>query len=399
MTRSEVVSQFCSITGAPEHVAEHVLEAHEWDLNSSVEFYLESGGVGHGNGSLGGVGEAETAEPRPPIFSATTAPRSSPIHIDDEDVVEDDVVMNEMATTLGRRYATRRHVEDIVEEVEDLEDSEGSGDGAMVIDGEERRRSSRRRTTSIPATLNRQVSQRTRRRRNRVDYREPSLVIDDDDESDGNGDVNIERNGEDVALPDDVDFEEQKMLLAALTGETYEGPLPYSASPGPHWTQRNRVLSPGAIERAELREQQDADYHESLRADQLKEEALARQRQQEELAQQEAEEAARRLQQSLALKEASLPDEPSPEADDTVQLVIRLPEGGKLKRRFRTSHQLQSVFDFVDVFAGQTVGIEPGKYNLVSQFPRRVFKSGERQSLLDANLVHKNEALFLELLS
>jgi hypothetical protein len=395
MARSEVVLQFCAITGASEHVAEHVLEAHEWDLNSSVEFYLESGGVGHGNGSLGGLGASEATEPRPPIFSATTAPRSSPINIDDEDVVEDDVVMNEMATTLGRRYATRRHVEDIVEEVEDS--SEGSGDGAMVIDGEERRRSSRRRTTSIPTTINRQVNQRTRRRRNRVDYREPSLVIDD--ESDGNGDGDIERNGEDVALPDDVDFEEQKMLLAALTGETYEGPLPYSTLPGPHWTQRNRVLSPGALERAELREQQDADYHESLRADQLKEEALARQRQQEELAQQEAEEAARRMQESLALKEASLPDEPSPEAEDAVQLVVRLPEGGKLKRRFRTSHQLQSVFDFVDVFAGQTVGIEPGKYNLVSQFPRRVFKSGERQSLLDANLVHKNEALFLELLS
>lgn len=398
MARSHVISQFCAVTGAPEHVAEHVLEAHAWDLNSSVEFYLESGGVGHGHGNVvceapsGTLCTSAPLQTGSPILSAATAPRSSPIQVDEEDVVEDDVVMNEMATTLGRQYATRRHVEDIIED-RDLEDSsDGSGGGEMVIDGEEGpRRSSRRRTTSIPSTLNRQVNRRTRRQRNRVDYRETSIIVDDDADDD-----DIE-GANDIKLPKDVDLEEQKMLLAALTGETYEGPLPLFS--GLHGDHSSRMLSPGAIERAELREQQDADYHESLLADQLKEQALAEEKRQSELAQQHAEEAAKRLQESLALKEASLPDEPPTEVDDAIQLVIRLPEGGRLSRRFRTSHQLQSVFDFVDVFAGQNVGIEPGKYNLVSQFPRRVFKYGDRQTLLDANLVQKNEALFLELLS
>ena len=134
---------FCSITEAPRHVAgrvalsrcsrrcanllatrpghhhgllvpgvkpseplcptEHVLDAHHWDLNNSVAFYLESGGVGHGLGpgaagqeqQLGAAGwpEAEPApaiveevEDEPPPARATLAaaaarPSSHPIEV------------------------------------------------------------------------------------------------------------------------------------------------------------------------------------------------------------------------------------------------------------------------------------------------------------------------------
>ena len=55
----------------------------------------------------------------------------------------------------------------------------------------------------------------------------------------------------------------------------------------------------------------------------------------------------------------------------------------------------QAVFAFVDV---ETRGSElrPGSYALVMQYPRRVFSEGQGGTLADANLVHKQEALFVE---
>lgn len=48
----ELVDQFVTITSSSRHVAEHVLEAHAWDLDLSIDFYLDSGGVGHGQESI-----------------------------------------------------------------------------------------------------------------------------------------------------------------------------------------------------------------------------------------------------------------------------------------------------------------------------------------------------------
>lgn len=45
---SELVDSFVAITGAPAHVAEHMLEAYGFDIDAAVNFYLESGGIGHG---------------------------------------------------------------------------------------------------------------------------------------------------------------------------------------------------------------------------------------------------------------------------------------------------------------------------------------------------------------
>jgi UBA-like domain len=38
---SELVAQFCAITGAAPHVAENYLLAHEHDLERSVDFYFQ----------------------------------------------------------------------------------------------------------------------------------------------------------------------------------------------------------------------------------------------------------------------------------------------------------------------------------------------------------------------
>ena len=40
------IATFQAITGADHETAEHVLEAHGWDLNRGVNFYMESSSVG-----------------------------------------------------------------------------------------------------------------------------------------------------------------------------------------------------------------------------------------------------------------------------------------------------------------------------------------------------------------
>lgn len=138
------------------------------------------------------------------------------------------------------------------------------------------------------------------------------------------------------------------MLMAALTGEAYLGRIPdFGTDP----RYRPRELSPGGMERERLRQEQDAAYEESLLMDKHKEEEEERLRRAAERAAaaaaaeearkaREAEEAAAALERSLAEKEASLPPEPGPEEGDAVVLVVRLPKGGRLSRRFRQSDRL-----------------------------------------------------------
>ena len=42
----EDIATFQAITGADHETADHVLEAHGWDLNRGVNFYMESSGTG-----------------------------------------------------------------------------------------------------------------------------------------------------------------------------------------------------------------------------------------------------------------------------------------------------------------------------------------------------------------
>ena len=74
--REMLVHQFVQVTQATEHVAKHVLEAHGWDMDAAVSFYLESGGVGHGFGN--GSHRIESPPAQQPL-RAEDVPRSSPI--------------------------------------------------------------------------------------------------------------------------------------------------------------------------------------------------------------------------------------------------------------------------------------------------------------------------------
>jgi UBX domain/UBA-like domain len=446
MSDPELLDQFVAITSAPRHVAEHILEAHGWNLEPSVNFYLESGGVGHGNetarfGFSDPVPmESPLAPPRRPL-PASAAPRSSPLEtfpggayagtssLEEEDQEQEQDLTEDQALAASARAAgAQPRPRDYFQD----QDWTPAEDSDMFIEG-----SSEEEVDDDEEGLEEEEGVRRRRkattRRNRIRRNRPGGAALDDPElrqldrlmrqaaaarggNNGNGDnTNISNDVQIVEedeplpnLPDDVDLEEQKMLLAAMTGEVYRGRIPdFAIDP----RYRPVQLSPGAQARQNLRQEQDAAYYESLELDKLKAEEQERIKREEREAMQaaqkdseriekEAKEAAAALQLTLAAKEASLPKEPPLGDPDAVQIVVRLPGGGRLQRRFRSSHLLSSIFDFVDITTSKESSssqLLPGSYSLVSQFPRRVFEDGGVDTLAEVDLAHKQEAFFVEI--
>ncbi len=436
MADPELIDQFIAITSAPRHVAQHILEAHGGDLESSIDFYLESGGVGHGNDALGPpagfdfsdpMAESPARPPRRPL-PASAAPRSSPLEtfpggagassLEEE---EHDLADDQALAAAARR--TRQPPRDYFDQ-----DWTPADDSDMDIEG-----ASEEEEEAVELDSEEDLEEGVRRRggsnRRRVRRNRPSGAAQQDPElqeinrmlreataaagaGTSNNDVQIVEDEEPLpSLPDDVDLEEQKMLLAAMTGEMYRGRIPdFSTDP----RYRPVQLSPGARARQNLRQEQDAAYYESLELDKLKAEEAERvereAREAREAAQLEAEriekeakEAADALQRTLASKEASLPKEPPLGDADAVQIVVRMPSGSRLQRRFRSGDLLSAVFDFVDLTASKNETdsadsvLQPGSYNLVSQFPRRVFEDGGVDTLAEVDLAHKQEAFFVEI--
>ncbi|XP_021904440.1 plant UBX domain-containing protein 9 isoform X4 [Carica papaya] len=101
------------------------------------------------------------------------------------------------------------------------------------------------------------------------------------------------------------------------------------------------------------------------------------------------------LERWLAMKEASLPQEPKVENDDAVALLVRMPNGNRLGRRFLKSDRLEHLFDFLDV----SRVVKPGTYRVVTPYPRRAFSIDDSAlSLNELGLASKQEVLFLELI-
>ncbi|KAJ8555728.1 hypothetical protein K7X08_013224 [Anisodus acutangulus] len=210
-----------------------------------------------------------------------------------------------------------------------------------------------------------------------------------------------------------LEHDEAVMLEAALFGGIPEGTgyrLPYAphqpmqngadGPTGPYQWNTPRPPSPSLVAQRLLREQQDDEYHAALQADREKElkakqeaeAALEEKRQEEEESRRKAEEE-KEMERQLAAKEASLPQEPTSDNENAVNLVVRMPDGSRRGRHFLKSDRLQSLFDYIDV--GRVV--KPGTYRLVRPYPRRAFSDGESTlSLDDLGLTSKQEALFLE---
>ncbi|XP_057763897.1 plant UBX domain-containing protein 8-like [Salvia miltiorrhiza] len=212
-----------------------------------------------------------------------------------------------------------------------------------------------------------------------------------------------------------VEHDEAVMLEAAMFGGVPEG-IGYHFPHAPHRMMQNglhgdvgpnpwsipRPPSPSLTAQRLIREQQDDEYLAALQADREKElkakeeaeAALAEEiRKDDELRRQLQEE--EEIKRQLAAKEAALPKEPTPDDENAITLLVRMPDGSRRGRRFQKSDKLQYLLDFIDVGRG----VKPGSYRLVRPYPRRAFSDGESSSTLsELGLTSKQEALYLELI-
>ncbi|GAB6018656.1 FAS-associated factor 2 [Chamberlinius hualienensis] len=151
-----------------------------------------------------------------------------------------------------------------------------------------------------------------------------------------------------------------------------------------------------------IRQQQDEAYLESLKADQEKDrKKLAEQQQREEaerlLKEREMQEIERLLEiQNLKRKLVNeIPPEPSPDDPSAVKILIKLPNGTRLERRFSKDLSLKYLYNFV--FCHDE---SPDNFEIVTNFPRRVLacqpnhSSHDPPSFTEAGL-GRSEMLFV----
>jgi len=379
---NEALGEFVSVTQADPEVAKHILEAYAWNVEDAISFYLETGGVDVMVNHGGGV--AERAAPAGVRRQAW----SHPI-----DVVGDDDV---------RLDREDDEAIDIVEEQgdEDEEDYEQEEEEDIKTLASFR---SRRATASHPVNYNEdsdddmdiedaygdEEERFKYGRRERRGHRRSLRRVQQTQQAENAGQV-----PQDILNLPDVNIEEQKMLLSAMTGEAYEGSLPDFSHHG--YNPPQRQLSPSVIERQILREEQDKALQESLKRDKEREieSEIAKVKEMEREESQRLEK--RALEEDLQRKRERLPPEPEDSDTDSFVLVIRMPSGTRLKRRFSRRDDISAAFDFIDVHSGESDCLLPGTYHLVSQFPRKIYTSIDAGKFADGDFSHKQEALFVE---
>ena len=133
------------------------------------------------------------------------------------------------------------------------------------------------------------------------------------------------------------------------------------------------LTTPGRLEAEELandraiREQQDREYEEALEADRQRERELQAQREAEEAERQKAEELKRQQEEEAERARQELEAEPE-QGPDTTSIVLRLPDGSKVQRRFRKDLPLRQLYLFA-----QLQDIPFDNWNIVTNFPARTY--------------------------
>eukprot|EP00406_Dinophysis_acuminata_P005241 CAMPEP_0179219154 /NCGR_PEP_ID=MMETSP0797-20121207/4879_1 /TAXON_ID=47934 /ORGANISM="Dinophysis acuminata, Strain DAEP01" /LENGTH=332 /DNA_ID=CAMNT_0020925597 /DNA_START=93 /DNA_END=1091 /DNA_ORIENTATION=+ len=169
-------------------------------------------------------------------------------------------------------------------------------------------------------------------------------------------------------------------------------------------------------DRARLRDEQAAEYEESLCIDRQREEERAmrrkeeeevrrreaeeeerRQREAEEL-QREAEEADRLREQQIAKladeAQSELRPEPPQGAPGRVQVLVRAPDGRRLKRAFLASDAISQIYFFTNLEASEVLAGR--EYCLVSAMPRRTYE--DRDATLESAGLQGQCALLIEII-
>ncbi|CAB4069906.1 FAF2 [Lepeophtheirus salmonis] len=125
-----------------------------------------------------------------------------------------------------------------------------------------------------------------------------------------------------------------------------------------------------------LRQEQDAAFQESLRLDQERERAKKEEKEQKNREEAERKNEIMRLAerknriQKLKIDLVNLvPEEPDIKDPSAVRLVIKLPEGQRLERKFRKEHSLFYLYYYVFCHPDS-----PDEFDVTTNFPRKVLK-------------------------
>ncbi|KAL2335903.1 hypothetical protein Fmac_010349 [Flemingia macrophylla] len=95
----------------------------------------------------------------------------------------------------------------------------------------------------------------------------------------------------------------------------------------------------------------------------------------------------------LDKKEVRLSKEP-PLCNEVITIVVRMPDGCRIKRRFLKTDKLEHLFDFIDTVRFQ--GKKPGTYRLVKSYPRCYYSINNCSSTFSEVGLSNDETLFLE---
>ncbi len=75
------------------------------------------------------------------------------------------------------------------------------------------------------------------------------------------------------------------------------------------------------------------------------------------------------------------------------QVLLWLPTGGRKQRRFESSAKVEAIYDYIDSLGT----ISPGRYSLVSNFPRIVYGPDKMNLTLRKVGLHPTASLFVEM--
>lgn len=75
------------------------------------------------------------------------------------------------------------------------------------------------------------------------------------------------------------------------------------------------------------------------------------------------------------------------------QILLWLPTGGRKQRRFESSAKVEAIYDYIDSLGT----ISPGRYSLVSNFPRIVYGPDKMNLTLRIVGLHPTASLFVEM--
>ncbi|CAH1772412.1 unnamed protein product [Owenia fusiformis] len=152
-----------------------------------------------------------------------------------------------------------------------------------------------------------------------------------------------------------------------------------------------------------LRQEQDVAYLESLKADQEKarkkkeeQEMVEKAEEEEKLKQEEAEQRLQEIEAKKAELRCSIPEEPAADDPDAIRILLKLPSGSRVERRFNRNHSLQCLYNYVLCHDDA-----PDDFQIMTNFPRKTLlcNSSEAPTFIEAGLgksemlfVHDNEA-------